>query len=70
MTLHNAHHRPAADLFDHSHEDQLANVLHEGPDVSKRAVPYYDTVWFRLGSCLVLALAIICAMNEAGCFGK
>jgi hypothetical protein len=37
-----------------------------GPNVSKRTVPYYDTVWFWLGYGVIIALAVLCCLHEAG----
>jgi hypothetical protein len=55
-------------MYDHSHEYPLANVLHEGPNVSIRPVPWHDNWWVILLQLLVIAAAILLCMHEAGCF--
>jgi hypothetical protein len=57
-------------MYDHSHEYPLANVLHEGPNVSIRHVPLYDRWWVIALQLLVLVSAILCCIYEAGCFDR
>lgn len=69
MTLRNGQWANRPDpLYDHSHEYPLANVLHERPNISIRSVPWYDRWWAFALQAIVIAGAIICCMNEAGCF--
>jgi hypothetical protein len=55
-------------MYDHSHEYPNSNVLHEGPNVSIRPVPWHDNWWVILLQLLVIAAAILLCMHEAGCF--
>jgi hypothetical protein len=57
-------------MYNHSHEYPLANVLHEGPNVSIRSVPWYDRWWVIALQLLVLVSAILCCIYEAGCFDR
>ena len=69
MTILNRAHsvtRPDS-LYDHSHEYPNSNVLQEGPNQGK---PLYDRWWVILLQLAVIAAAIVCCMNEAGCFDK
>ena len=68
MTLRNGQwiNRPDP-MFDHSYEYPNSNVLQEGPNQGK---PLYDRWWVILLQLAVIAAAIVCCMNEAGCFDK
>jgi hypothetical protein len=46
----------------------LSNTLHEGPNKSKRAKPYYDRAWFIAAELIVIVLAILCCLDAGGCF--
>jgi hypothetical protein len=56
-------------MYDHSHEFPNSNVC-DGPNVSIRSVPWYDRWWGIALQLIVIAAAIVCCMNEAGCFDK
>ena len=47
-----------------------ANCLHEGPNVSHKRKPWYERWWVITLQLLVIAAAILCCMNEVGCFDR
>ena len=52
-------------MYDHSHES-----INLGPNVSHKRIPWYDRPWVILLEFAVIAGAILCCMNEAGCFDR
>lgn len=66
MTLHNSHHRPAADLFDHSHEmpERPYGYYNLRPIPWRIQHPYRRAALYALGW-LILVAVIVAAVIEA-----